>query len=105
MLENNKPLISVIVPVFNTAGLLERCLNSIINNGYNQLEIICVNDGSTDNSLSILHEYSKNDNRIKIIDLDNGGVSMERNRALSVATGDFFVFIDSDDWIHKEYFD
>ena len=104
MLNKTKPLISVIIPIFNTADLIERCLNSIINNSYNRLEIICVNDGSTDNSLSILKEYEKTDNRIKIINTVNGGVSKARNRALSVATGDFIAFIDSDDWIHEDFF-
>lgn len=96
--------ISVIIPVYNTDKYLPRCLDSIINNDYKELEIICVNDGSTDNSLNILKQYKEKDNRIKLIDIQNQGVSMARNIGLDNATGDCIAFIDSDDWIHKQYF-
>lgn len=101
---NGAKTISVIIPVYNTEEYLPRCLDSIINNDYKELEIICVNDGSTDNSLSVLRKYEQNDNRIKVIDVPNGGVSNARNIGLDRATGEFVAFIDSDDWIHKQYF-
>lgn len=96
--------ISVIIPVYNTEKYISRCLNSIINNNYQNLEIICINDGSTDNSLSVLRKYQKKDHRISIIDVPNGGVSNARNLGLDKATGNYICFIDSDDWIHKDFF-
>lgn len=97
--------VSVSIPVYNTEEYLERCLNSIINNTYPNLEIICVNDGSTDNSRKILAEFEKKDSRISVIDKENQGVSAARNTGLRNATGDYVAFIDSDDWIHKQYFE
>lgn len=99
-----KPLISVIVPVYNTGRYLNRCMDSIINNDYKNLEIICINDGSTDESLNILREYEAKDNRIVVVDVSNGGVSKARNIGLERASGEFICFIDSDDWIHKKFF-
>ena len=96
--------ISVIIPVFNTADYLPRCLDSILNNDYKNLEIICINDGSTDNCLEILKEYENKDDRILLIDVPNGGVSKARNLGLDYATGDYICFIDSDDWIHRQFF-
>lgn len=97
--------VSVIIPVYNTEEYLARCLNSIIDNTYSNLEIICVNDGSTDNSREILAEFEKKDNRIKVIDEKNQGVSKARNTGLRNATGDYIAFIDSDDWVHAQYFE
>ncbi len=97
-------LISVIVPVYNVSLYLRRCLDSILNNTWTHLEVICINDGSTDNSLQILQEYKEKDPRIIIIDQENGGVSVARNTGLRVASGEFIAFIDSDDWIHPQYF-
>ncbi len=97
-------LISVIIPVYNTEVYLPRCLDSIINNDYRNLEIICVNDGSTDNSLSVLRRYEKEDERIIVIDVPNGGVSKARNIGLDKASGEFIAFVDSDDWVHRQYF-
>ena len=97
--------ISVIIPVYNTAQYLSRCLNSVINNTYTNLEIICVNDGSTDNSLEILNSYAARDQRISVINKKNGGVSKARNVAMEQATGEFIAFIDSDDWVHPQYFE
>lgn len=94
--------ISVIVPVYNVSKYLEICLDSILNQTYTNLEIICVNDGSTDGSLNILKKYAKKDERIKIINKKNGGLSSARNAGLEVATGDYVSFVDSDDWIDKE---
>lgn len=93
------PKISIIVPIYNVEKYLNECLNSIINQTFSDIEIICVNDGSKDNSRNILEEYAKKDCRIKIIDKQNGGLSSARNAGLNVANGDFIIFVDSDDWI------
>lgn len=91
--------ISVIVPVFNVEDYLKECLDSIINQTLNDLEIICVNDGSTDNSLGILEDYAKMDTRIQIISQENKGQSAARNNGLQFATGDYIYFCDSDDYL------
>lgn len=96
--ESDKPFISVIIPVYNTEEYLRKCLDSVVNQSYKNIEIICVNDGSTDNSLKILNEYAK-DNRVKIIDKRNGGVSSARNVGLDNAKGEYISFVDSDDYI------
>ena len=92
-----KPLISVIVPVYNVEKYLYTCLDSILNQTYSNIEIICVNDGSTDKSRKILEEYRKKDSRIRIVDKENGGLSSARNAGMRVAKGEFYSFIDSDD--------
>ena len=92
-------LVSIIIPVYNVRKYLEECLDSVINQTYKNIEIICVNDGSTDNSLELLYEYSKKDSRIKIIDKKNGGVSSARNLGIKNAIGEYIYFVDSDDWI------
>lgn len=94
--------VSVIVPVYNAELYLHECLDSILKQTYRILEVICINDGSKDNSGRILEEYANTDNRIKVIHQKNSGVSAARNRAMEVATGDYIMFIDSDDWIEKE---
>ena len=94
-----QPLISVIIPVYNVEKYLARCLDSVIGQTYENLEIICVNDGSPDNSLAILNDYAAKDARIKIIDRKNGGLSAARNSGLACATGEFITFVDSDDTI------
>ncbi len=99
---SQQPKVSIIVPVYNTAEFLPQCLDSIINQTLQDIEIICVNDGSTDNSLSILQEYAKNDKRIVIINQENSGLSCSRNNALRIATGEYVQFVDSDDYIIKE---
>lgn len=99
------PLISVIIPVYNVEEYVERCILSIINQTYKELEIILVNDGSTDNSLSICSYYASKDPRIKIINKSNGGLSSARNAGLNVCTGDFISFIDSDDWLAIETYE
>lgn len=101
---NPSDLITVIVPIFNMELYLERCLDSICGNTYKKLEIICVNDGSTDSSLKILQQYAERDNRIIIIDQLNGGIGKARNAGLNIATGDYIAFVDSDDWVHKNFF-
>lgn len=93
------PLISVIVPVYNVERYLRKCIDSIINQSYINLEIILVNDGSTDSSLKICEQYHIKDSRIKLIDKKNGGLSDARNVGLDIATGQFITFVDSDDFI------
>lgn len=95
----NNPKVSVIVPVYNVEKYLERCLDSLINQTLKDIEIIVVNDGSTDNSLDILTKYVQNDCRIKIINKQNGGLSSARNVGLDVVNGEYISFVDSDDWI------
>lgn len=97
--------VSVIIPVYNTGKYLKRCLNSVVNNTYKNIEIICINDGSTDDSGKVLETFKKKDNRIVILERKNEGVSAARNAGLRVATGDFVTFIDSDDWVHEKYFE
>jgi len=97
--------ISVIVPVYNVEPYLERCLDSIINNTYRNLEIICVNDGSSDGCGGILDRYAKMDDRFVVIHKENGGVSSARNRGLDATTGEYVAFVDPDDWIHPQYFE
>ncbi len=96
---NNMPKVSVIIPVYNVEKYLGTCLDSVINQTLKDIEIICVNDGSTDNSLQILEEYAAKDDRIKVINKKNGGLSSARNAGLDVAIGKYCYFIDSDDWI------
>ena len=98
--------VSVIIPIYNVEQYLTKCLESVINQTYKNLEIICVNDCSSDNSYTILEEYFQKDNRIKIIYREkNGGLSAARNSGLDVATGEYIYFIDSDDWIGLDYID
>lgn len=94
-------LISIIVPCYNSAKYLPKCLDSLINQTYKNIEIICVNDGSKDNTLDILNEYRLNDDRIIVVDEINSGVSVARNNAFSYVTGDYIMFVDSDDWIDE----
>lgn len=91
--------VSIIVPVYNVEKYLSKCLESLINQTLKDIEVICVNDGSTDNSLSILKEYANKDSRIKIIDKQNEGVSVARNTGIEVATGQYLMFVDSDDYL------
>ena len=94
-------MISIIVPVYNVEAYLPQCLDSLINQTYLDLEIICVNDGSTDGSLEILHQYDNKDERIKLITRENRGISATRNEALINASGEYVMFVDSDDWISQ----
>ena len=97
-------LISVIIPVYNVEKYLEKCINSVINQTYKNLEIILVNDGSTDNCPYICDEFAKKDNRIKVIHKQNGGLSSARNAGLDVANGQYIGFVDSDDYINPEMY-
>ena len=94
------PKISIIIPVYNTQEYLPKCLDTLVNQTYSNLEIICVDDGSTDESLRILNEYAAKDSRIIVHSQKNGGASIARNYGLNIATGDYVSFIDSDDWVY-----
>lgn len=93
---------SIIIPVYNTEKYLNKCFDSLINQNYQNFEVIIINDGSTDNSLEICNKYSNNDNRFKIIDIKNQGVSTARNIGLNEVTGDYITFLDSDDWLEND---
>lgn len=95
-------LISILVPVYNVENYLPRCLESIIGQTYQNLEIVLVDDGSTDKSGEICDAYAKKDSRIRVIHQENKGLSMARNAALEVVTGDYILFVDSDDWIEQD---
>lgn len=98
-------LISVIVPVYNVENYLEKCLDSIINQVYKKIEIILINDGSTDLSSQICDDYQNKDNRIIVIHKSNEGPSEARNSGLNIAQGEYIAFIDSDDYIDELYLD
>ena len=97
--------ISVIVPVYNVEKYIAKCLDSILAQTYENIEILCVNDGSIDNSGKILDEYAARDSRIKVFHKENGGVSSARNLALENATGDYIAFVDSDDYIAPDMYE
>lgn len=94
--------VSIIIPVYNVEKYIEECLNSVVNQTYRNIEIIIVNDGSTDNSKKICKDFAQKDKRIIFVDDVNHGVSHARNIGLERATGDFITFVDSDDWIDKK---
>lgn len=96
---NNKPVVTVIVPVFNAEKYLKKCIDSILCQTIDNVQIICVNDGSTDESELILRNYEARDKRISIINKENGGLSSARNVALPFVLSDYVYFLDSDDWI------
>ena len=94
-----KNLVSIIVPVYNTEKYLSKCLDSLIKQTYKNLEIILIDDSSTDNSIAICKDYQKKDERIKIYQKENGGPASARNYGLEKARGEYILFIDSDDYI------
>lgn len=96
-------LVSVIVPCYNVEKYIKKGIESLINQTLKDIEIIVINDGSKDNTLKILKNYQKNDKRIKIIDKKNEGVSIARNAGLKQAKGKYICFMDSDDWVEKDY--
>lgn len=100
----DKEVISVIIPVYNVKKYLKKCLDSVLSQTYEALEIIIVNDGSTDGSDKICEEYARKDSRIVYISQANGGLSAARNAGMKKATGEYFAFVDSDDFIHKDFF-
>lgn len=98
-------LLSIIVPVYNVEEYLKRCLDSVINQSYKNLEIILVDDGSTDSSGSICDEYAARDNRIRVIHKSNGGLSDARNAGLEICRGEYIGFVDSDDYIELDMYE
>lgn len=98
-----KPLISIVLPVFNVEGYLMGCLKSIAKQTYSNIEVIMVNDGSTDNSREICSRFSEKDSRFRLFDKPNGGLSDARNFGISKINGDFITFIDSDDYVDNDY--
>lgn len=97
--KNDLPLISVIIPVYNVEKYISECIESILGQTYKKLEIILVDDGSSDNSGKICDEYSEKDGRIKVIHKENGGLSDARNTGMSAASGEYLIFVDSDDYM------
>ena len=100
-----EPKISVIVPVYKVEPYLRKCLDSIVNQTYRNLEIILVDDGSPDNCGAICDEYAAGDGRIRVIHQENGGVSSARNAGLSAVTGEWVGWVDSDDWIEPDMYE
>lgn len=93
--------ISVVLPVYNVANYLRKCLDSLVNQTFKDFEVICVNDGSTDLSLGILEGYAVSDSRFKIINQENQGLSGARNTGIEHVQGDYVIFVDSDDWLEE----
>ena len=96
--------ISVVIPMYNVEDYLRECLDNIIGQTLKDIEIICVNDGSTDRSSEILEEYTKKDNRIKVIHKENSGLVSARKTGVSLAKGKYIGYVDSDDWIEPEMY-
>lgn len=96
--------VSIIVPIYNAENSLEKCLNSIVNQTLDDIEIILINDGSTDNSKEIISKYKNDYKNIIVIDKQNGGIGRARNDGIKRATGEYITFVDSDDYIHKNMF-
>lgn len=95
----NLPLVSVIIPVYNVEPYLRQCLDSVVNQTYKNLEIVCVNDGSPDRSIDILEEYAHRDNRLHVISIENQGLSGARNVGTAACNGEYLMYLDSDDWV------
>lgn len=102
-MSQNKPLVSIVVPVYNAQDFLSECIDSILEQSYQNIEIILVNDGSTDSSGQTCDSYGKMDKRIKVIHQKNRGVSSARNVGINNANGEYITFIDADDMIHRDY--
>lgn len=96
------PKVSIVIPVYNTEKFLARCLNSVLAQSMPDIDVLCINDGSTDGSSAILKEYAAKDNRIKVISQENKGQSAARNLALRMVSGEYVFFLDSDDFIHPQ---
>lgn len=100
------PKVSVIIPVHNTEKFIEKCLDSVCNQTLSDIEIICINDASTDNSLEILKRYAAKDDRIKVVNFEeNKGAAAARNTGIDAATGEYIGFVDSDDFIDAEFYE
>nr|WP_194191072.1 glycosyltransferase [Clostridium chrysemydis] len=99
------PKVSVVVPIYNVENYLDKCINSIINQSLKDIEIILVDDGSTDNSLKIIEDFKKRDNRIKVIQKKNGGQGSARNEGIKIASGEYIGFVDADDYIDLDMYE
>ncbi len=97
--------VSVIIPVFNVEKYLKQCLDNLLNQTLKDIEIICINDGSTDKSLEILNDYAKKDYRVKVVNKQNEGQGIARNLGLETVKGEFLSFIDPDDWVETDMFE
>ena len=97
--------ISVVIPIYNVEKYIERCIDSVLNQTYMNLEIILVDDGSPDRCGEICDNYAQIDKRIRVIHKENGGLSSARNAGLRIATGDYISFVDSDDWIEPHMYE
>lgn len=95
--------VSIVIPVYNASKYLDKCVDSILSQTYKNLEVLLINDGSTDNSLEICNNYKKIDDRIVVIDVYNGGASFARNNGIDKSTGDYITFVDSDDYVADNY--
>ena len=102
-IDNDKIKISIIIPMYNVENYVKKCLDSITNQTLNEFEVICVDDGSTDNSFDVVLDYVKNDNRVILISQVNSGSGVARNKALEIAKGEYIAFMDADDWYPDEY--
>ena len=98
----NSALVSIIIPAYNTAQYLHRAIESSLRQTYTNIEVIVVDDGSTDETLSVARKYEASDERVRVFTQENGGVSVARNHAMSEAKGEYFTFLDSDDWLEDE---
>lgn len=99
----NQPLVSIIVPIYNVEKYLRKCIQSLLDQSYQNYEIILVNDGSPDNCGEICDEFAKKSSKIKVLHLQNGGVCRARNLGMEIAKGEYFCFVDSDDWVEEDY--
>ena len=99
------PILSIIVPIYNVEKYLKKCIESILSQTFKEYELILVNDGSPDSCLSICKEYEKKDDRIIVVDKENGGLSSARNAGINIAKGKYLGFVDSDDWIEKSMYE
>ena len=100
---NNLNLISLIIPCYNAESTIAKCLDSVISQSYQNLEIIIIDDGSTDKTSSIIKEFQEKDSRITLINQNNSGVSKARNQGIKMASGKYICFVDSDDWVEENY--
>ena len=98
----NRPVISVVIPAYNVEAYIERCVNSVRNQTVENIEIILIDDGSPDRSPVLCDQYAEKDRRVRVIHKKNGGLASARNRGITVATGKYIFFLDSDDWLEKD---